>query len=212
MRVIHQGTIFDARASPPERRFASFISLLRLKNGKWVAGFRAGSSKDSPDEDVLIRVSDDKGETWRTTFEGFGAFPALSGGRMRGGLLTEVRPGKLMGSFMWVDRSDPTLPLANPETQGILPSKILVAETEDEGHSWSALREVPLAPHRGNAATGEILVLKDGTLVLPYEAWKEYHDVGPGAHQAALRCSSDGGRSWGGPVIVAHDPENRLLY
>jgi hypothetical protein len=74
------------------------------------------------------------------------------------------------------------------------------------------MREVPLRPHKGNALTGNVLVLHDGSLALPYEAWKEYHDTSPGQHHAALRLSSDGGRTWMGPEIVAHDTEGRLLF
>jgi hypothetical protein len=74
------------------------------------------------------------------------------------------------------------------------------------------LREVPLHPHKGNALTGNLLALRDGSLALPYEAWKEYYDVGRGQHHAALRLSSDRGQTWTGPEIVAHDGRGRLLY
>ena len=113
---------------------------------------------------------------------------------------------------MWMDRSDPKLPLASPETQGILPSKMLVAESEDGGQTWGPLREVSLHPHQGNALTGNILALRGGSLALPYEAWKEYHDTSPGEHHAALRLSADGGQTWQGPEIVAHDDQGRLLF
>ena len=212
MRVIDRGVILDASLAPPEARFCTFTNLECLSDGKLVVGFRTGSAKDSADEDIHILISDDEGTTWRPAFVGFGGVPPGSGGRIRALGLTEVSPGKLMGSFMCVDRSDPTLPYANPETQGTLPAKILVAESDDAGHSWSPFREVPLHPHPRGAVTGSVLVLRDGTLALPYEAWKEYYDTSPGVHHAALRLSSDGGKTWAGPVIVAHDPQNQLFY
>lgn len=196
----------------PEAHFCTFTTLERLSGGRLLAGFRTGSAKDSADEGIRIMGSDDDGATWQTVCEGFGDVPPGSGGRIRAVGFTEVSPGRLGGVFMWMDRSDPSLPLANPDTQGILPSKILVAESEDGGHSWGPLRDVPLQPHKGNALTGNILVLRDGTLALPYEAWKEYHDHDPGQHHAALRLSSDGGQTWTGPEIVAHDDAGRLLY
>lgn len=212
MHIVERGILFDASTAPPGARFCTFTTLECGPDGQLIAAFRTGSAKDSADEDVRVMVSEDSGATWQCAFAGFGSFPAGSGGRIRVAGLAEIGPGLLVGSFMWLDRSDPSLPLANPETQGILPSKILVGHSQDTGRSWTPLREVPLHPHRGNATTGSILVLKEGVLALPYEAWKEYHDPGPGEHHAALRLSSNGGQAWTGPVIVAHDPRNRLLY
>jgi hypothetical protein len=117
-----------------------------------------------------------------------------------------------MASILAVDHSDPTLPLANPETQGLLPTTVYVTESEDGGHSWSTPRAVNLDPHTGNAITGDLLRLKDGKVALPYEAWKGYHDTAAGEHHAALRISGDDGQSWRELAIVAHDPANRLLF
>lgn len=212
MHIRDRGLIFDATAAPPAARFCTFTSLIRLRDGRLVAGFRTGSAKDSGDDDIRLLVSADEGRTWTQTCDGIGEFPPGSGGRMRAVGLAEVDAGRLLASFNWIDRSDPTLPLANPETQGILPTKVYVAESSDIGRTWSPFRPVDLAPHKGNATTGDLLVLHNGNVALPYEAWKEYHDASPGEHHASLRLSHDGGQSWTGPVIVAHDDENRLLY
>jgi hypothetical protein len=212
MRIIKRGTIFDATSAPPPARFCTFTSLNCLTDGRLVAAFRVGSSKDSPDEDVYILTSDDEGTTWQQRCTGFGDVPPGGGGRIRSIGLIGLPAGKLMASIIAVDRSDPTLPLANPETQGILPTIVFVTESKDSGQSWSTPRPVDLHPHTGNAITGDLLQLKDGTLVLPYEAWKGYHDASAGEHHAALRFSADGGQSWSGPAIVAHDPTGRLLF
>lgn len=211
MRIVDRGTIFDASSAPPEQRFCIFTDLELLSDGTLLVAFRTGSSKDTADEDIRIMRSDDQGHTWKLVFDGFGDVPPGSGGRIRGGGLTEVSPGRLMGAFVPFDRSDPTLPLANPKTQGTLSSRIFVGESEDAGQSWGPLREV--SPQlRTGALTGSILVLRDSTLALQYETWKGYYDTSPGEHHASLHLSSDGGKSWTGPVIVAHDPQGHLLY
>jgi hypothetical protein len=212
MKIVERGILFDASAAAPESRFCTFTTLERLDSGRLLAGFRTGSAKDSADESIRIMASDDDGATWQTVFTGFGDIPPGSGGRLRAVGFTETDPGRLIGVFMWMDRSDPNLPLASPETQGILPTKMLVAESEDGGHTWGPLREVSLQPHKGNALTGNVLALRDGGLALPYEAWKEYHDTSRGQHHAALRLSDDGGQTWTGPQIVAHDDQGRLLF
>ncbi len=211
MRILDAGTIFDATTASREARFCTFPSLARADSGRLIAGFRTGSAKDSPDEDVRIMASDDEGASWHVVFEGFGAFPPGSGGRIRCIALTPCS-SRLLASLLWMDRSDPTLPLASPQTQGILATRVYVAWSDDDGHSWSSLQEVPLWPHKGNATTGSILVLQNGALALPYEAWKEYDDPSPGLHHAALRLSSNGGASWDELAIVAHDPQGQVLY
>ena len=211
LRILDRGTIFDATAAPASARFCTFPSLARTAGGRLIAGFRVGSSKDSADEDVRVMISDDEGATWQTAFAGFGEFPPGSGGRIRGISITALG-SQLIASLLSVDHSNPALPLANPKTQGILPTKVLFTWSEDDGRSWATPQEVPLAPHKGNATTGPILILKDGRLALPYEAWKEYDDASPGQHHAALRISADGGITWGELAIVAHDPKGRVLY
>ena len=173
MRILDRGTIFDATAAPPERRFCTVPSLVRLENGRLVAALRAGSSKDAADEDTPVLVSDDEAAAWRLTFPGFGDLPP-GRGRIRAASLTPLGGNRLVACLTWVDRSDPALPLFDPQTEGILPTRTLLAVSEDAGESWAVLGEVPLAPHKGYAITGAILPLRDGRMALPYEAWKEW--------------------------------------
>jgi hypothetical protein len=212
MRVIARGTIFDATTAPLEARFCTFTSLTCTPVGLLIAAFRVGSAKDSADEDIRTMVSEDGGANWQLRWAGFGEVPSGSHGRVRSIGLTVLPTGRWLAAIVTVDHSDPTLPLANPGTQGILPTMIYIAASDDEGRSWSTPRLVDLAPHRGNVITGDLLQLQDGTLALQYEAWKQYHDTAPGEHHAALRFSHDGGRSWPTAAIVAHDDANRLLF
>jgi hypothetical protein len=212
MRILGRGILFDADHAPPEARFCTFPSVARLDSGRLVAAFRTGSSKDSPDEDVRVMVSGDDGATWQPVFDGFGDYPPGSGGRIRCLGVAATSSSRLIASLSRVDRSHPTWPLFNPQTEGILPTQTLFAQSETEGHQWRTPHLVPLAPHTGNAITGPILPLKDGRLALPYEAWKEYDDNRPGKHHAALRISPDGGLTWPELAIVAHDPCGQVLY
>lgn len=222
MRVVDRGTIFDAAAAPPHMRFCTVPSLVRLESGRLVAALRAGSSKDAADEDTLVSVSDDDGKTWRMTFEGFGDLPP-GRGRIRAMALTPMGGSRLIACMTSVDRSDPTAVLFHPETDGILPTRTLLAASDDAGESWEVLGEVSLAPHTGNAITGSIMRLHDGGMALPYEAWKDYLDTRPARHHAALRLTGPGGldtaagpsswpSQWPEHAVVAHDPDGNILY
>jgi len=212
MRILNQGLVFDAGSAPPHRRFCSFTSTLVLPSGRILVTFRSGSSKDAPDENILICSSDDQGMSWKIVFEGFD--PMIDGipGGWRVGALTEISPGRLVGFFNWFDRSDRIRPLANPATQGTLPSRLFVMDSFDNGHTWASRREVDTRPFQGIAMADAILKLADGTLGLPYEAWKSYEDPGPGQHHALLRLSQDGAHTFGPAVTVAHDPLNNTFF
>lgn len=212
MRVIDRGIIFDAGQAPPHRRFCSFTSLLRMADDRLLVAFRAGSSKDSPDENILICQSTDEGRHWELIFEGLPLEYAGVRGAWRAGALIELEPGHLLGYFTWFDRSDPTLPLCNPQTQGILPSRLLLAESDDDGRSWHAWREMETRPFEGVSATGAPLRLGNGILAFPFEAWKGYYDARPGAHHALLCLSHDAGRTFEPPAVVAHDPSAGVFY
>jgi hypothetical protein len=214
VRIAERGTVFNASEGPTQTRFCTTPGIACSENGTLVASFRAGAAKESAEEDVYVVASDDAGTTWRRQFSGFGDY-IVGGrrGRIRSVALTQTKPNRLMGSFIWFDRSDPSLQITNPETTGVLDSKLFVAESGDAGRSWSRLREVPVHPHKGVSATGSpILVLSDGTLALPYEAWKEYYDRGPGVHYAALRLSHDAGETWEGPVVSDNDPRRGQIF
>lgn len=212
MRIVDRGIVFDARTAPADRRFCSFTSSLVLSDGRILVAFRAGSSKDSADENIIIRLSGDAGHTWETVCEGLD--PVVDGvpGCWRAAALTALKPGRLIASWCWFDRSRPDLPLANPKTQGTLPSRVFVMESADDGRTWVDRREVPTKPFEGIATTGPIRKLRNGDLAVQYEAWKAYDDPSPGEHHAILRISSDGARSFQPEVIVAHDEQARVFY
>jgi len=212
MRIAERGMVFDARQAPRNLAFCSFTDCCILADGCILVAFRAGSSKDSADEHVLIRSSADRGRTWQTVFEGPELLVDGVAGAWRSGALAEIEAGRLLGHFNWFDHSDPSLPLSNPETQGTLPSRLFLMESSDGGHTWTGRREVDVSPHQGVALTGSVVPLVGGALGVPYEAWKAYYDLRPGEHHAVLRISHDGGHRFDPATIVAHDPAANLLY
>jgi len=212
MKILGQGMVFDTAPEPPHRRFCIFSNVVVLTDGRILVTFRTGSSKDDPEENLMTRVSADNGWSWTTVFEGFNREVDGVPGGWRHGALTEVAPGKLIGCFGWFDRSNPSLPLANPQTQGTLPSRIFVMDSFDDGHTWENRRELNTKPFEGLATTGAILKLAGGALALPCEAWKSYFDDSHGKHHGLLWISHDGGQTFGPAVVTAHDPSANVFF
>ena len=212
MQIHERGVIFDASKGSFRERVSFFTGLCTLSDGSILAVFQVGSKKQSPDSTLRICRSDDHGRTWRllatqfeTTFAGIpGSFSSPS--------LVEAQPGRWLLFATWFDRSDPDRPLFDPVTEGILHSRLLVAESLDEGTSWNSWRELSTCDLRGCAMTGPVLKLPDNTLVCAFESFKEFDDHRTGRHAAWVMRSRDQGTTFLAPQQVAQHPEHKLYY
>jgi hypothetical protein len=211
MKILSRGTVFDASNASPSECCCAFTSLVKLSSGKLLCSFKSGPSKLSPQDRVIIMESEDGGRTWGRLYDGFDTTFAGVPGSFSGGYLFEADQDRLLISLHWVDRSDPAKPLSNPVTSGVLPMKYLLAESHDQGRTWSKPAEVSLAPHPGSNPTCEMLRLNDGSLLLAYESWKEWNDV-DGDQSASVKLSRDEGKTWSRPITMASDPAKQLYY
>lgn len=201
----------------PNSRTANccFPSIARTADSRLWATWRVGSQKDSADGAIWLSDSRDRGRTWSSPREIFA--PSMRAGKLREphyGPLTALRDGRLLCTVMWVDRSDPTKPLFNPETSGLLPMQTLFFESVDEGETWREIGEMDSAPyHTPLAITGPVLELPDAQgWTCPFEVNKPYKCSDPWRHAAAWKFSFDEGRTWPHCVEVANDPAGRLMY
>ena len=214
MRVLDCGTVCDGHPIPDYRSICAFTTINRLQEGTLLVSGRWGSARDSVDGHACIWASPDCGRTWELRYDGYGKGSwGGTPGEMKGLTSTELLPGRLTATALWVDRSDPDLPFIHPVTQGLLPMRILHVESADDGCTWSPPRPMDTSPHLATSPCSHAVIqLPGGVLAQPYEQWKEYEDPTPGRPAARLRFSRDGGRTWPEFVTVARHPDNALAY
>jgi hypothetical protein len=212
MQVIHRSTIYDAPQQDTSRRTAFMDGLLRLQSGTWLSGFTVGPEKNHPTGTLQLSRSRDGGGNWSLVPFEFETQVDGVPGYLSSGELVEVEPGRLLVFTTWFDRSNPSRPLFNPETEGLLRSRLLLAESTDEGDSWSAWREVPTPDLTGCAITGPIVQWSDGTIALTFESFKEFDDPTPVRPAAWLLRSHDDGATFGELFRIAQDPQNEIYY
>ncbi|HMP39127.1 MAG TPA: sialidase family protein [Roseiflexaceae bacterium] len=208
MRIIERGMLAAGIAGTP-RATLTFPMLLALPDGGLLATYRTGSTKDCADETIELRRSADGGRTWSAPITPFDEPHA----GLKLCYLTQAAPDRLLAAAMWVDHAAyPGAPLFNPQTEGCLPMAILLAESPDAGHSWSAWRQITLPAELGPPSlTSPLVSLPDGTLVMSIESNKHYHDSNPWRQQVVLFHSADGGASWGSPYVAGADPAGQIF-
>jgi hypothetical protein len=214
MQIIASGTL--SRAEPGTARAClTFPALTSLSDGTLLATLRAGDEKDSANERIEFYRSRDGGASWDGPTH---PFAPLEVGGVRGTLklcyITELAPQQLLAAAMWIDRTSfPGKPLFNPETEGCLPMAVLVADSADNGMTWSEWRLVPMPEEIGPASlTSPILKLGDGRLAMSIETNKTYLDKRKWMQRAVFFYSSDRGKTWSErPVTVARDPKGRIF-
>ena len=212
MRVEARGSIFDAREVAETEAVAYVTSLAPLSTGTFLAGWQSGPGKHSPINTICLARARDGAEAWlqlpfqfETSWQGTpGSFLAAE--------MVEAEPGRLVLFTTWIDRSDPDRPLFNPETEGILPTRILYCFSINEGDTWEEWSELPTPGLTGCAVTGPIVRWSDGTIACAFESFKEFDDPAPVDPAAWLAISLDGGRSFGNPWQVARHPEQMKYY
>jgi hypothetical protein len=212
VRLVASGTVFDTRHAPANERSASGLSALSAADGTLYVTFRLGTERESGDGHATVMASRDEGATWEIRHLGLRE-RVLDGkaGETRSFQLAELTPGELTASVLWTDRSDPSKPWVNQQTQGLLPMRNYHTSSRDGGLTWTAPRAIDL-PHPSSSTTGPLISLTGGVLAQPFEHWKAYDDPSVGHPRAFLRLSPDSGASWRDEALVAADPSNRLYF
>ena len=210
MKIVAKG-IMNRGVVGTNRAISTFPKVTVLNGGTLLAAYKVGPTKDSEKADIELRWSDDLGETWT---EPTTPFSSMIDGK-RGSLwmaCPSQLSSRLLMTALWVDReSYPGKPLFHPETEGCLPMSILLAESGDDGHTWSPWKVVPLPSELGPPSlTSPLLQLASGRMALSIETNKTYLDTSRWYQRVVYIYSEDEGETWSAPFTVSEDPTGRM--
>ncbi len=213
MNIVSRGIVYAGQAGTA-RAVASFPTVTSLGGDRLLATFRVGTNKDSDDEAVECSLSEDGGASWSEPWRPFTSVIDGIAGSLKVVYVTRLADGILFATTLWVDRTSlPGQPLFNEETQGCLPMRVLVAESADEGRTWSPWRPVDVPARLGPPSlTSPALLLPSGRMAISIESNKHYDDRSPWLQRVEYVCSNDEGKSWPESQLVCVDPSGRLFH
>ncbi len=214
MHIAEQGVLCAGTPGSESRALATFPSVTVLPDGTLLAVYRIGKSKDSEGSVTELRRSPDGGRTWSAPETPFSnAFQGVRGS-LQVVYVTRLDRG-LLAAALWVDREAyPGQPLFHAETEGCLPMRILVANSGDEGRSWSEWREVGVTLDVGppSLTSPAVRLASSGRIIISIETNKPYLDRSPWL-QRVVHCESiDGGATWSAPRTVCQDPSGAIFH
>ena len=213
MKIEASGILGQSKINSPKACY-TFSSFVSLSNGVLLAAARRGNNKDSNLEVVEFSTSLDEGENWSKPWEPFkDVYIKNTEGSLKLCYFTEITPLHLLASFLWIDRSTyPGKELFNAETEGCLPMKVLLSNSYDQGKTWSNLRSVDMPKEIGPPSlTNPIMKLPDGKLLMSIENNKNYLDVSKWKQKAFFLSSTDNGKTWSPPFLVAGDDKGIIF-
>ena len=211
MKIVGQGTIHRGQVGT-NRAVATFPMVSVLNNGLLLAAYKVGPNKDSEKANIELRWCSDLGETWTEAITPFSSTLNGKFGSLWEAFPQQLSSGRLIVTAMWVDRqSFPGQPLFHPETEGFLPMEIVLAESDDDGHTWSPWKIVPTPESLGPPSlTSPLLELPSGNWALSIETNKPYLDSSKWYQRVDYLYSSDHGKTWGTHHTVSQDPTGQM--
>lgn len=212
MKITETGTLNHGEPNTP-RAVSTFPTVTTLADSSLLATYRVGTTKDSDDETIELRRSQDAGRTWTDPETPFETIVVGTQGSLKVVYITPLDGKHLIAAALWVDREAyPGKPLFNDRTEGCLPMAILLADSHDLGQTWTPWRVLPLPENFGPLSlTSPILRLPSGRLAVSIETNKDYEDSAQWFQHVVYVYSDDLGKTWGSPVTVCQDPTARIF-
>ena len=211
LRIAQRMTLNPAEPGT-SRAAATFPAFAVLADGSLLATYGIGSTKDSDDQTIELRRSHDGGATWGSPRRPFETTVMGRRGSLKYAPVTRLDVDRLIMVCLWIDREAfPGQPLFHPVTEGCLPMSILLADSSDNGETWSPWRVVPMPADVGPPSlTNALIRFPSGRLLLSVETNKEYLDNSRWFQRVVHLWSDDEGVTWSEPVTVVSDPTGRI--
>lgn len=204
IEILFDGAVSPNLAAGNRAVTCAFPLSARLADGSVVCTYRQGGTKHSHDGVLLMQRSTDGGRHWslpQTIANGLHSTPTqtvITGG------LCQTPAGALLASFGSVEGLPPNVYPFSAEGAHY-PLRFFLTRSADHGATWSSPTQPDLRPLERVGVTGPPFVAANGAVCVPIEC-----RIPSGVNATALIISSDDGRTFAPPLMVAGDETGRL--
>ena len=201
IEVIEHGIIYENHLPQLRSRHGYFPNMILLEDRTIAAVFSIGEAFESIDLASYITRSINEGITWEK--------PECLSYKCKDERnstdflkITNAGKRKLLAFGYRFYRNDPDFPIGNPETGGLLDSRIIFMQSEDSGKTWSNAKILNTSFNEPVEASAPITILKDGTWVSPIANFLNWEGkCTTGLHGRLIR-SNDHGINWEDSTIT----------
>jgi len=201
IKVIERGIVYENSLPQLRSRHGYFPNMAVADDGIIVAAFLIGEAFESVDLAPYISTSSDGGKTWtsptRMSYEIDKDTPITDSIKV-----TYAGGGRLLAFGYRYRRDNPDLPIGNPETGGVLDSKIIFTESPDMGKTWSKPKIINRSFSEPVEASAPITILKKGSWVSPIANFFNWEGKCPSGLHGRLIRSDDQGKTWDDSAIT----------
>lgn len=205
MKVLRTSIIYENPLPQLRSRQSVFPCLCTLENGDILAAHSVGEAFESIDAATHLSLSRDGGATFTLLGPMFSEGQGLAR-HSESCKLTRLRDGRLAALGYAFGRSDPSRPIGNPKTGGLLDDRIFLSFSSDNGATWSAWLLISCAwgPHA--EASAPLYELQSGAWVTPITGFPAWDGVRAGRNCGRLLRSDDRGATWSDDAVCMAFP------
>lgn len=205
MKIISSSVIYENPLPQLQARQSLFPSLCELDDGTVLACHAIGQAMESVDQTSCISRSADGGKSWSPPVPMFDrdreGFPVSDVCK-----ITNAGDGRLIGIGYQFLRKDPSLPIGNPATGGLLEDRVFFTESRDGGFSWIPPKPVDTAWNGHTEASAPITVLANGDWAAPITGFPAWDGTMTGPRCGRLLRSRDQGTHWDDRTVCMSFP------
>jgi sialidase-1 len=193
-KVICEHTIYVNSLPQLRSRQAKFPGAVTLPSGEIIVLTEIGEAFESADSRTHVIRSADNGHTWHFQGELYPMPP----GQLYSECLkpTILNDGRIIAIGYRFDRTNPDLPIGNPQTGGLLPGKDVVSFSSDAGRTWSIPTEIQTGYSELLEISGPCIELASGELLALGTPFKQWDGSNPTGQYGFLLRSRDSGKTW----------------
>lgn len=209
MKILHSSVIYENPLPQLKSVQSYFPFLCELDDGTILASHQLGEAFESVNGTTYLSKSTDGGKTWEAPYGVFDKTEDVVPTTNYCKISKADEKTLIMFGYEYF-REDPTLPIGNPLTGGMLDDRIIVSYSKDNGKTWTPREGIDSKASPCVEASAPITVLQDGSWATPITNTQAWDGSVTLPITGRLLRSYDCGKTWNDDVVCMEFPQGNI--